>query len=223
MIFDKIVELERTNWRYTVRASFLDIHNESINDLLNPKSSQGLDIRYNEGKGTTVPNLTIKKIESADELKDLMRLALGGRKVAATNFNEQSSRSHAVSTIYLEGTNPDAKFSCSSTINLVDLAGSESAKDSVSERLQETKHINKSLSALGNVMLALHSRRKHVPYRDSKLTYLLQSSLGGNSKTLAIINISPFEHNYWESISTLRFGSRVKEVTTAPKKNKTAT
>lgn len=221
MIFEKIAELEKTNWSYTVRVSFLEIYNETVIDLLNPKATHGLDICFNDGKGTTVNNLSIVNIESADELKNLMRQALDGRKVAATNFNEQSSRSHAVSTIYLEGTNADAKIFCSSTINLVDLAGSESAK--FSERMLETKHINKSLSALGNVMLALHNKRKHVPYRDSKLTFLLQSSLGGNSKTLTIINISPFEHNYGESISTLRFGSQVKEVTTASKRNRTVT
>lgn len=221
LIFNNIEELKRTNWVYEVRASFLEIYNENIKDLLKPNATQNLDICFNEGKGTTVNSLTIKEVKSAECLKQLMRSALGNRKIAATNFNEMSSRSHAVSQIYLEGTNGPANVHCSASISLVDLAGSESAKNSSSERINETKHINKSLSALGNVMLALHNKRKHVPYRDSKLTYLLQSSLGGNSKTLMIVNISPFEHNYGESISTLRFASKVKEVTTASKKNKT--
>lgn len=190
-----------------------------MHDLINP-TSPSLDICFNEGKGTTVNNLTIRNVESATELKDLMKDALENRKVAATNFNERSSRSHAVSKIYLEGTNLVGNISCSSCINLVDLAGSESAKYSVDQRLTETKFINKSLSALGNVMMALHNKRRHIPYRDSKLTYLLQSSLGGNSKTLMIVNISPFEQNYGESISTLRFASKVKEVSTSGKKNR---
>lgn len=162
--------MEKTNWNYTVRVSFLEIYNENVHDLLNPNASHNLDICFNDGKGTTVNNLTIIEIKSADYLKQIMRNALENRKVAATNFNERSSRSHAVSTLYLEGTNLEAKITCSASIHLVDLAGSECAKFSTNERLAETKHINKSLSALGNVMLALHNKRKHIPYRDSKLT-----------------------------------------------------
>lgn len=123
--------------------------------------------------------------------------------------------------LIVSGTNSVAGLSYKGSINLVDLAGSESAKYSQDERLAETKYINKSLSALGNVMLSLFNKRKHIPYRDSKLTYLLQSSLGGNSKTLMIVNISPFEVNFSESVTTLRFASKVKEVTMVSRKNKT--
>lgn len=201
-------------------ASFLEIYNENVQDLLNPNNTKTLEICFNEGRGTTVNNLTIQKTDTAIDLKDCMNGALQNRKVAATNFNERSSRSHAVATIYLKGTNTSANLSYVSTLNLVDLAGSENAKTSTKERLWETKNINKSLSALGNVMLALLNHRKHVPYRNSKLTYLLQSSLGGNSKTLMIVNVSPLEKNYGETISTLRFASKVKDVTIKSKRNK---
>lgn len=106
---------------------------------------------------------------------------------------------------------------CFRSVSLVDLAGSESAK--TSEHLTETKSINKSLSALGSVILALYNKNQHIPYRNSKLTYLLQSSLAGNSKTLMFVNISPFEDCYMETISSLRFASQVKEVKISSKKN----
>ncbi|KAJ8932765.1 hypothetical protein NQ314_014467 [Rhamnusium bicolor] len=214
---------EAAGWVYEVKASFLEIYNETVRDLLNPNCAQNLEIRYNEGKGTTVTNLTIQSINSADELKNWMMIAQQNRAVAATDFNEHSSRSHAVTKIYLHGQNNEAKVFYTGSINLVDLAGSESAKTSANERLIETKNINKSLSTLGSVMLALYNKEKHVPYRNSKLTYLLQSSLGGNSKTLMVVNIAPFEECYAESINSLRFAAKVKEVKMSAKRNKAIT
>ncbi|XP_056645169.1 protein claret segregational [Diorhabda sublineata] len=221
LIFDTIENLKQYNWKYEVRVSFLEIYNENIRDLLDPDTNQNLDILYNEGRGTTVTNLKIEPISTYEDFEYYMKLAQKHRMVAATDFNEHSSRSHAITKIYLSGKDEDCNTHYTGSINLVDLAGSESGKTSKGARLVETKSINKSLSALGSVMLALHNKDKHIPYRNSKLTYLLQSSLGGNSKTLMIVNISPFEETYSESINSLRFASKVKEVKTKIKKNKT--
>ncbi|XP_050308631.1 carboxy-terminal kinesin 2 [Anthonomus grandis grandis] len=220
LIFKTISRLEKEGWKYEVHASFLEIYNENVRDLLNVNSNQKMEIYFNEGKGTTVTNLTIQAISTANELEQYIRIAQTNRATAATNFNEHSSRSHSVTKIYLQGTFKDQNIVYKGSINLVDLAGSENAKQSVGERLIETKNINKSLSTLGNVISALHNKSKHVPYRDSKLTYLLQSSLGGSSKTLMIVNIAPLEECFLESINSLRFASKVKEVKTASKRNK---
>nr|CAI5833607.1 unnamed protein product [Callosobruchus analis] len=221
LIFRTIEALKKTNWEYEVHASVLEIYNENLRDLLSPTANQNMEIRHNCGKETTVTNLTIEKVRSADDLQRLMELAQKYRTVAATNYNEHSSRSHAVTKIYLTGVNRDTKVCYKGSISLVDLAGSENAKLVENDRMKETKHINKSLTILGNVMLALYNKNKHIPYRESKLTFLLQSSLGGTSKTLLIVNVSPFEENFNESLNSLRFASKVKEVKTTVKRNKT--
>ncbi|CAG9768811.1 unnamed protein product [Ceutorhynchus assimilis] len=219
LIFKNIAELQRSGWSYTVKASFLEIYNENIRDLLNTKQGQKHDICFNEGAETTVTNLSIQTINSAAELERYMVLAHRNRATAATDFNEHSSRSHAVTKIHLEGTLEDLVYKGS--LNLVDLAGSENAKQSVAgERLTETKNINKSLATLGDVIQHLHHKSRHIPYRNSKLTYLLQSSLGGNSKTLMIVNISPIESCFMESINSLRFAAKVKQVKIGSRRNK---
>nr|XP_023026727.1 protein claret segregational [Leptinotarsa decemlineata] len=222
LIFKAIENLRRSNWIYTVKVSFLEIYNECVRDLLDPDVNRSsLEIKYNEGRGITVTNLKIENINSPEEFNALLEIAQQNRMVAATDFNEHSSRSHAIYKIYLYGSNEEYHCSCAGSVNLVDLAGSERAKTtSIGERLAETKNINTSLSILGHVMLALYNKEKHIPYRNSKLTYLLQSSLGGNSKTLMVVNISPFEEFYQESITSLRFATKVKEVKVMVKKNK---
>lgn len=216
LLFTKIAELEQLGWVYEVQVSFMEIYNETIKDLLNPDSKKSHEIMHNEGKGSVVTNLCTETVSTAMMVKKLMIKANNNRAIAATNFNLHSSRSHAVTKISVRGYFEHNVFNGS--LNLVDLAGSESAKNS--ERMTETKNINKSLSALGTVMLALHNKDKHVPYRNSKLTYLLQSSLGGNSKTLMFVNISPLEECYNESVNSLRFASKVKEVKTGSKRNR---
>lgn len=220
LLFSSIHRLQKSGWRHVVEASFLEIYNENINDLLSPDSKLQYDILFNEGKGITVKNLTIKTVASAEELQSLMRLAHRNRAVAVTNFNEHSSRSHAVTKINVTGHYKAKGIIYSSSISLVDLAGSESAKTTSNERLVETKNINKSLSMLGSVMLSLYNKSSHIPYRNSKLTHLLQSSLGGDSKTLMFVNISPLEECFGESINSLRFASTVKEVKTTARRNK---
>lgn len=223
LIFEKKEQMAKMGWSFTIQASFLEIYNENIRDLLNMKGGKSLDIRYNEGKGTTVSNLTVIPISSAEELLTYMYKSQQNRSTAVTNFNEHSSRSHSITKIYIEGRYQDSDDVYVGSVSLVDLAGSESAKSVSTERLAETKNINKSLSSLGNVMMALYKKETHIPYRNSKLTFLLQSSLGGNCKCLMIVNISPIADSFNESISALRFAAKVKEVKIASNKNKLVT
>lgn len=218
LLFSTIRDFEKLDWQYKVQCNFLEIYNENIKDLLNPNSSLPHDIMYNDGKGTTVTNVQTKTVRNAKELLKLLYSAQQSRATASTNSNEHSSRSHFVAKIMIEGRKDTSLYYGS--INLVDLAGSESMKITKGERQEETKSINKSLSALGNVMLALHNKENHIPYRNSKLTYLLQSCLGGNSKTLMFVNIAPFDDCYNESISSLRFAAKVKEIKVSVKRNK---
>lgn len=220
LLFKKKENLETMGWKYLIRCSFLEIYNDTIKDLLNPGGKAPLEIRFNEGRGTTVTNLLEKDIESPYEFYKLMQKAQESRATASTNFNEHSSRSHAVTKISIEGRKRDHKSVFLGSLHLVDLAGSESAKTTQNERLAETKNINKSLATLGDVMFALYNKDNHVPYRNSKLTYLLQSCLGGNSKTLMIVNISPFEDCFNETMNSLRFAAKVKEVKTTSRRNK---
>ncbi|KAH1014126.1 hypothetical protein HUJ04_003018 [Dendroctonus ponderosae] len=150
----------------SVTVSFLEVYNEVIRYLLNQHGQKRIDIHYNEGNGTTVTNLTIQPVKSAAELEKFISLAHNLRSTAATNFNAHSSRAHAITKIYIAGTNPQHGIAYKESVNLVDLAGSESARTSGSDcRLQETKNINKSLSTLGDVMYALCNKNKHIPYR----------------------------------------------------------
>ncbi|KAF5276884.1 hypothetical protein FQA39_LY06435 [Lamprigera yunnana] len=208
LVFKLIDNYKVFDTKFTVVVSFLEIYNETIRDLLEVNSNKHLEVRYNDGKGTTVTNLLTKCVNSASELFDLMNEAAQNRAVAVTNFNEHSSRSHCVTKITLSRKNEGTQMVNVSSISLVDLAGSECAK--TSERIEETKCINKSLSALGAVINALQNKENHIPYRNSKLTYLLQSSLGGNSKTLMFVNVAPLEEWYNESVNALRFATMLK-------------
>ena len=141
-----------------------------------------------------------------------MKTAQKNRAVAATENNERSSRSHSVAKIKITSINNETKETLIGSLNLVDLAGSEKVSSvSHNERLTETKNINKSLSCLSNVILALLQKNDHVPYRNSKLTYYLKPCLGGNSKTLMMVNIARFEDCYNESINALRFAASVNQ------------
>ncbi|KAH8952526.1 hypothetical protein BDL97_09G089500 [Sphagnum fallax] len=207
------------NLRYICKCSFLEIYNEQITDLLEP-SSTNLQIREDGKKGVYVENLSEVEVESVQDVVRLLLLGAMNRKVAATNLNGESSRSHSVFTCIIQ-----SKWECESVtntrfgrLNLVDLAGSERQKLSGAEgdRLKEAANINKSLSTLGLVIMILvdvaNGKQRHVPYRDSKLTFLLQDSLGGNSKTTMIANISPSSCCALETLSTLKFAQRAKKI-----------
>ncbi|KAI3993815.1 hypothetical protein MKX01_002828 [Papaver californicum] len=205
--------------KFTCKCSFLEIYNEQILDLLDP-SSANLQIREDSKKGVYVENLKEMEVTCARDVIQLLVQGTNNRKVAATNMNHASSRSHSVFTCIIE-----SKWEIQGVthhrfarLNLVDLAGSERQKSSGAEgeRLKEATNINKSLSTLGLVIMNLvnvtYGKSLHVPYRDSKLTFLLQDSLGGNSKTTIIANISPANCNSLETLGTLKFAQRAKYI-----------
>ncbi|KAG9445225.1 hypothetical protein H6P81_016565 [Aristolochia fimbriata] len=203
--------------RFVCKISFLEIYNEQILDLLNP-SSINLQVREDSKKGVYVENLTEIEVASARDVIQQLVQGASNRKVATTNMNRASSRSHSVFTCVIESKweSQGVTHHRFARLNLVDLAGSERQKSSGAEgeRLKEATNINKSLSTLGLVIMNLVSisngKSLHVPYRDSKLTFLLQDSLGGNSKTLIIANVSPSNCCALETLSTLKFAQRAK-------------
>ncbi|KAE8656724.1 Alpha/beta-Hydrolases superfamily protein [Hibiscus syriacus] len=203
--------------RFTCKCSFLEIYNEQILDLLDP-SSTNLQIREDIKKGVYVENLKEMEVTSARDVIQLLIQGAANRKVAATNMNCSSSRSHSVFTCIIESKweSQSVRHHRFARLNLVDLAGSERQKSSGAEgeRLKEATNINKSLSTLGFVIMNLvnisNGKSLHVPYRDSKLTFFLQDSLGGNAKTTIIANISPSNCCSLETLSTLKFAQRAK-------------
>ena len=206
---------------WLLRVSYMEIYMEQIRDLLKPANSN-LPIHEEKGKGVYVKGLTELYVQSADEVYEIMRVGGEARKVASTNMNQESSRSHSIFVINVEQENRETKSKKSGTLFLVDLAGSEKVgKTGASgQTLEEAKKINKSLSALGMVINALtDGKSSHVPYRDSKLTRILQESLGGNSRTTLIICCSPSSYNDQETLSTLRFGTRAKAIKNKAKVN----
>lgn len=217
-IFKAMEALKDKGWNYKLEASFLEIYNETIRDLLaTPKEAKSLtyEIKLQDNKKNDIYVTNVKIIPVEDERKvhSLLNMAQQQRAVAATNMNERSSRSHSVFRLKLTGENSRTMESCEGTLNLVDLAGSERLKESKSEgaRLTETQNINRSLADLGNVIMALGQKHGHIPYRNSKLTHLLQNSLGGNSKTLMFVNVSPLEACFNETLNSLRFATKVNQ------------
>jgi len=223
-IFEEQKKLKEKNWEYKLQASFLEIYNEEIRDLLTTETNLKYDIKMSDSKGTDihVTNLKVEEVTSEGQISSMIRRARKNRAWAKTLCNERSSRSHSVFMLRIEGHNTATTETCCGTLNLVDLAGSERVKDSGSEglRLTEAQAINKSLSNLGNVIMALAQKNSHVPYRNSKLTHLLQNCLGGNSKTLMFVNISPKEECFNETLNSLRFATKVNQcnIGTASKK-----
>ncbi|XP_011504873.1 PREDICTED: kinesin-like protein KIF3B [Ceratosolen solmsi marchali] len=208
------------NIQYLVRASYLEIYQEEIRDLLHQDQNLRFELKEKPDTGIFVKDLSSSVCKNAEEIQHLMNIGNQNRTIGATNMNEHSSRSHAIFIITIEmGDNCGIRVG---RLNLVDLAGSErqSKTGSSGERLKEASKINLSLSALGNVISALvDGKTSHVPYRDSKLTRLLQDSLGGNSKTIMIANIGPASYNYDETLTTLRYASRAKSIKNKPRIN----
>ncbi|XP_010247011.1 PREDICTED: kinesin-like protein KIN-14D [Nelumbo nucifera] len=223
-IFQASQSLTAQGWKYKMQASMLEIYNETIRDLLSPNRS-GPDtlrtengvagkqyaIKHDANGNTHVSDLTIVDVCTIKEVSSLLQQAAQSRSVGRTQMNEQSSRSHFVFTLRISGTNESTEQQVQGVLNLIDLAGSErlSKSGATGDRLKETQAINKSLSCLSDVIFALAKKEDHVPFRNSKLTYLLQPCLGGDSKTLMFVNISPDPTSVGESLCSLRFAARV--------------
>lgn len=206
---------------YTVRVSYMEIYMERIRDLLAPHNDN-LPVHEEKNRGVYVKGLLEIYVSSVQEVYEVMRRGGTSRSVASTNMNAESSRSHSIFVITITQKNVETGSAKSGQLFLVDLAGSEKVgKTGASgQTLEEAKKINKSLSALGMVINNLTDGKSvHIPYRDSKLTRILQESLGGNSRTTLIVNCSPSSYNDAETISTLRFGMRAKAIKNKAKIN----
>lgn len=217
-IFNTIREKESEgNTEFLVKSSYFEIYNEHIMDLLDPNHSNLL-IREDISKGVYVEGLTEEITQSTVDMEELIKRGISNRHVGSTAMNERSSRSHSVLTTTIESkTQKDGLWNIRiSRFHIIDLAGSERQKNANTqgERLKEASMINKSLSTLGNVINSLvevsEGKVRHIHYRDSKLTFLLRDSLGGNSKTLIIANISASSKSFGETLSTLKFAQRAK-------------
>ncbi|XP_077126059.1 kinesin-like protein KIF13A isoform X2 [Ranitomeya variabilis] len=224
-LFLRAAEEENDSQTFKVEVSYMEIYNEKVRDLLDPKGSrQSLKVREHKVLGPYVDGLSQLAVTKFEDIESLMSEGNKSRTVAATNMNEESSRSHAVFNIILTQTLFDHQSGNSgervSKVSLVDLAGSErvSKTGAAGERLKEGSNINKSLTTLGLVISSLadqaagKGKSKFVPYRDSVLTWLLKDNLGGNSKTAMIATISPAADNYEETLSTLRYADRAKRI-----------
>uniref|UniRef100_A0A671TB99 plus-end-directed kinesin ATPase n=1 Tax=Sinocyclocheilus anshuiensis TaxID=1608454 RepID=A0A671TB99_9TELE len=222
-LFEKINDNSNEEISYSVEVAYMEIYCERVRDLLNPKNKGNLRVREHPLLGPYVEDLSKLAVTSYTDIADLMDAGNKARTVAATNMNETSSRSHAVFTIVFTQRKYDSKTDLStekvSKISLVDLAGSERADSTGAKgtRLKEGANINKSLTTLGKVISALAESKKKkktdfIPYRDSVLTWLLRENLGGNSRTAMVAALSPADINYDETLSTLRYADRAKQI-----------
>ncbi|XP_031425353.1 kinesin-like protein KIFC3 isoform X3 [Clupea harengus] len=215
LLFAEVSE-KKPDWDYNISVSMVEIYNETLRDLLGENLNDKLEIKMcPDGSGQLyVPGLTVQAVKSVEDINKVLELGHMNRATACTNLNDHSSRSHALLIVTVAGFNSSTGHRTTGKLNLVDLAGSERITKSGAEgsRLREAQCINKSLSALGDVINALRSRQSHVPFRNSRLTYLLQDSLSGDSKTLMMVQVSPLDTNVSESVCSLKFAQRVRNV-----------
>ncbi len=219
-VFEGVMNADE-NIEFLVKASYLEIYMEHIRDLLDTRKDN-LKIREEKNKGIWVEGATEVYVSKPQDVLDIIRTGQANRAIASTKMNAESSRSHSIFVLYLNQKNLKDGSNKQGKLYLVDLAGSEKVGKTGAQgtTLDEAKMINKSLSALGNVINSLTDGKSgHIPYRDSKLTRMLQESLGGNSRTTLIINCSPSSYNEAETLSTLRFGNRAKTIKNKAKIN----
>ena len=220
-VFDSIA-ISDPHIEYAVKVSYCEIYLEKIKDLLDI-SKTNLKVHEDKTRGVFIAELTERYVATDSEVYEIMKFGLDNRNVGSTNMNAVSSRSHSIFLITISQTNNRDYIAKTGKLYLVDLAGSEKVgkTGAAGKRLEEAKNINKSLTMLGLVIYSLtDGKSTHIPYRDSKLTRVLQDSLGGNSKTALIITCSPSIYNEAETISTLRFGMRAKAIKNTPKINR---
>ncbi|XP_067931549.1 kinesin-like protein KIF12 [Watersipora subatra] len=221
-----ISEGESKGHSYTLKASYFELYNEQILDLLNPQGGRKLNMRWSANKGFYIENLFTIQCETFDDLMAVLEEGLNNKSTSAHNMNDFSSRSHSMLTINIESEQKDAVdenlyITKHGKLTFVDLAGSEKVKDTNTsgDQLLETNNINKSLLVLGKCISALGDAKKrngHIPYRDSKLTKLLSDSIGGSSVTLMIACVSPSKSNQGETMNTLRYATRTKKIKNKP-------
>ncbi|XP_072959535.1 kinesin-like protein KIN-14M isoform X1 [Typha angustifolia] len=211
-----ISQKRQDTFMYEISVQMVEIYNEQVRDLLlNDGSQKKLGILHtSQPNGLAVPGASMHPVKSTSDVIELMQIGLANRAVGATALNDRSSRSHSIVTVHVRAMDLKTGATLRGSLHLVDLAGSERVDRSevTGDRLKEAQHINKSLSALGDVIFALSQKSAHVPYRNSKLTQVLQSSLGGHAKTLMFVQINPDVLSYSETFSTLKFAERVSGV-----------
>ena len=211
--------------QFLIRASYLEIYNEEVRDLLSKNPKNKLELKEKPDSGVYVKDLSFFAVKGVDEINDVLNIGMKNRSVGSTNMNATSSRSHSLFQVTIERSEIGAdgkQHIRAGKLNMVDLAGSEriAKTGATGDRLKEATKINLSLSTLCHVISALTDpKATYVPYRDSKLTRLLADSLGGNTKTLMISNIGPADYNYDETMNTLRYASRAKNIKNKPKIN----
>eukprot|EP01004_Peranema_trichophorum_P009828 NODE_857_length_2296_cov_45.049701_g731_i0.p1 GENE.NODE_857_length_2296_cov_45.049701_g731_i0~~NODE_857_length_2296_cov_45.049701_g731_i0.p1 ORF type:complete len:730 (-),score=148.81 NODE_857_length_2296_cov_45.049701_g731_i0:107-2017(-) len=219
---DQILKISKQNtngWDYRLTATFVEIYNEKIRDLLSSEDTK-IHIKHETDGNTYLQNATVVDIVQEDETVQILSRAMRERAVAYNKYNQHSSRSHSVFTLHIEGVSPRRDQTTHGVLNIIDLAGSErmeSTGPTDMDRVKETQAINKSLACLGDVIAALANKSNvHIPYRNSKLTYMLQNSLGNGSKVLMFVNVSPIAGHVNESICSLRFASKVNSCEVGP-------
>ncbi|KAL5980141.1 Kinesin-like protein KIN-14E [Asimina triloba] len=223
----RILKRDSNKFSFTLKglnkAYMIELYQDSLVDLLLPKNAKQLklEIKKDQKGMVTVENATVVPISSSEDLRLIILRGSERRHTAGTQMNEESSRSHLILSIIIESTNLQTQTLARGKLSFVDLAGSERVKKSGSSghQLKEAQSINKSLSALGDVISALSSDGQHIPYRNHKLTMLMSDSLGGNAKTLMFVNVSPAESNLDETHNSLMYASRVRSIVNDPSKN----
>jgi len=222
MIFRAAGEQRQRGWDWKVKVSVMEVYNESLRDLLRGSGdaaagpTDGHVITQHPDWGVMVTGMSCIEVDSIDRMKTLMARATRQRSVGATDANETSSRSHLVFSLYLDGTNQLLDLQVHGALHFVDLSGSErlDKSGSTGERLKETKNINRSLSSLADVFAAKAEGRAHVPFRNSKLTYLMEPCLSGQGKTLMLVGVQAERENTHETLCSLRFARQVSQCNT---------
>ncbi|KAH1113253.1 hypothetical protein J1N35_006631 [Gossypium stocksii] len=219
----KILRRDSNKFSFSLKAYMVELYQDTLVDLLLPKNAKRpkLDIKKDSKGMVAVENATVIPISTFEELKSIIQRGSERRHISGTQMNEESSRSHLILSVVIESTNLQTQSVARGKLSFVDLAGSERVKKSgsVGDQLKEAQSINKSLSALGDVISALSSGSQHIPYRNHKLTMLMSDSLGGNAKTLMFVNVSPAESNLDETYNSLTYASRVRSIVNDASKN----